>query len=58
MIEKTTEQMLQTVVLTLIEVSKRLTRTEAKITQLMLHQGMSNDGRVAIELRKFGHGRL
>lgn len=51
MLEKITEQALQTMILTLAEVSKRLIRTEAKVTQLMLHQGMQSDGRQRIERR-------
>ena len=45
------EQMLQNLASTLLEVSRRLVRLEAKVTQLMLYQGMQSDGRQAIQPR-------
>ena len=42
-------QMLQNLASTLLEVSRRLVRLEAKVTQLMLYQGMQSDGRQAIQ---------
>ena len=55
MIQKPTEQLLQTLIQTLSEVSKRLVRTEAKVTQLMMHAGMKSDGRQSLQPRA-NHG--
>lgn len=45
------KQATQNLIATLLEATKRLARVEAKLTQLMLHQGMQSDGRQRIDHR-------
>lgn len=47
----TPEQAIQNLVSMLMETTKRLTRVEAKLTQLMIHSGMHSDGRQKIDRR-------